>query len=118
MRIKRMTDHLKMHKKDKSSTRGLITLLNRRRRMLAYLDKRDPLAYERLTLEFGIRRGTHLRAPDGTVKSAAQSAAPASARAKPASTGAKPRSTGSKPASAGAGAGAGAGTGTRARARR
>ena len=55
-RILQLTEHLKTHKKDESSRRGLLKLVGQRRRHLAYLSKRDPKRYEALTDSLGLRR--------------------------------------------------------------
>lgn len=47
--IKDLTGHLKEHKKDFSSRRGLIKKVNERRRLLKYLEREDLKAYEKLT---------------------------------------------------------------------
>uniref|UniRef100_A0A7S1XRX6 30S ribosomal protein S15 n=1 Tax=Phaeomonas parva TaxID=124430 RepID=A0A7S1XRX6_9STRA len=54
-RITYMTEHAKRHPKDHHSRRGLITMVNKRRRLLNYLNKTDPEAVERITSELGIR---------------------------------------------------------------
>lgn len=53
--IKELTEHLKMHKKDYSSRRGLIKKVNERRRLLAYLDREDNKACEKLKDELGLK---------------------------------------------------------------
>jgi small subunit ribosomal protein S15 len=55
-RIKQLTEHLKMHKHDESSRRGLIKLVGKRRRHLAYLKRKDPSTYLSLTESLSIRR--------------------------------------------------------------
>lgn len=55
-RIKQLTEHLKVHKHDESSRRGLIKMVGKRRRHLAYLKQQDPTAYLSLTDSLGIRR--------------------------------------------------------------
>lgn len=55
-RIKQLTEHLKIHKHDQSSRRGLIKMVGKRRRHLAYLKGQDPNAYLTLTESLGIRR--------------------------------------------------------------
>lgn len=55
-RISQLTDHLKVHKHDQSSRRGLIKLVGKRRRHLAYLKREDPSTYLSLTESLGIRR--------------------------------------------------------------
>src|SRR3989337_3068685 len=48
-RISQLTEHLKVHKADEASRRGLLKLVGARRRHLAYLSKQDPPKYEALT---------------------------------------------------------------------
>ncbi len=55
-RIQQLTEHLKVHKHDESSRRGLLKLVGQRRRHLAYLKRKDPAAYLRITEALGIRR--------------------------------------------------------------
>ena len=55
-RIEQLTEHLKAHKHDESSRRGLLKLVGQRRRHLAYLKGRDAQAYLALTDRLGIRR--------------------------------------------------------------
>ena len=55
-RIKELTEHMKIHKKDHSSRRGLIMLVNQRRRMLEYLDGKDHGRYKTLIGRLGLRR--------------------------------------------------------------
>lgn len=55
-RIKQLTEHLKLHKHDDSSRRGLLKLVGRRRRHLEYLKRKDARAYLELTERLGIRR--------------------------------------------------------------
>jgi small subunit ribosomal protein S15 len=55
-RIKQLTEHLKLHKHDESSRRGLIKLVGKRRRHLAYLKREDPSTYLSLTESLSIRR--------------------------------------------------------------
>jgi small subunit ribosomal protein S15 len=47
-RIEKLSDHLKKHKKDNHSRRGLLQLVNKRRRLLAYLKKKDEERYNAL----------------------------------------------------------------------
>ena len=54
-RIKRLTEHLKTHKKDFHSRRGLYLLVGQRRRLLKYLKREDPKRYATLIRELGIR---------------------------------------------------------------
>jgi small subunit ribosomal protein S15 len=55
-RIQQLTEHLKMHKKDFSSRRGLLKLVGRRRRLLGYLRKKDLNAYSELIKRLGLRK--------------------------------------------------------------
>ena len=55
-RIKYLTEHLKTHKKDHHSRRGLLKLVGQRRRLLKYLTKVDILRYRAVIKELGIRR--------------------------------------------------------------
>ena len=55
-RIQQLTEHLKKHKHDESSRRGLIKLVGKRRRHLAYLKRNSPSVYLALTEKLGIRR--------------------------------------------------------------
>lgn len=55
-RINHLTDHLKTHKKDHHSRRGLLMLVGRRRRMLDYVRSIDVERYRSLIAELGLRR--------------------------------------------------------------
>jgi small subunit ribosomal protein S15 len=55
-RIAELTEHLKTHKKDNSSRRGLITMVNKRRKLLSYLSKKDVARYKELIQRLGLRR--------------------------------------------------------------
>ena len=55
-RITQLTDHLRIHKHDESSRRGLLKLVGRRRRLLAYLRKKDYKGYVEITDNLNIRR--------------------------------------------------------------
>jgi small subunit ribosomal protein S15 len=55
-RISQLTDHLKTHKKDHHSTRGLLTMVARRRKLIKYLKDRGPDRYKTLIQSLGIRR--------------------------------------------------------------
>jgi len=55
-RINQLTEHLKIHKHDEASRRGLIKLVGKRRRHLAYLKRNNPSGYLALTEKLGIRR--------------------------------------------------------------
>jgi small subunit ribosomal protein S15 len=55
-RIETLTEHLRAHRKDHHSRRGLLKLVGRRRRLLNYLQKRDLEGYRSLIKELGLRR--------------------------------------------------------------
>ncbi len=55
-RIKELTAHLQTHSKDHSSRRGLIMLVNKRRRLLDYLNGKDPERYRTLIQRLGLRK--------------------------------------------------------------
>jgi len=55
-RIKELTDHLRINKHDQSSRRGLLKLVGRRRRLLAYLRRKDYQRYLALTEKLKIRK--------------------------------------------------------------
>ncbi|MCA9901017.1 MAG: 30S ribosomal protein S15 [Anaerolineales bacterium] len=55
-RIKQLQEHLRMHKHDESSRRGLLKLVGKRRRLLAYLRKRHPERYREILGRLGLRR--------------------------------------------------------------
>lgn len=55
-RITELTEHLKIHKKDNSSRRGLITMVNKRRKLLTYLAQKDNARYKELIQRLGLRR--------------------------------------------------------------
>ena len=55
-RIADLTEHLKMHKHDHHSRRGLLLLVGRRRRLLNYLQKTDIARYRALIERLGLRR--------------------------------------------------------------
>ena len=55
-KISEMTEHLKANKKDKSSMRGLIAMVNKRRKLLNYLKRKDLAAYNSITEELKIRK--------------------------------------------------------------
>jgi small subunit ribosomal protein S15 len=54
-RIRDLTEHLKIHKKDHHTRRGLLMLVGRRRRLLTYIKKRDITEYRELIARLGIR---------------------------------------------------------------
>jgi small subunit ribosomal protein S15 len=55
-RIKNLTDHLALHKKDFHSRRGLLMMVGQRRRLLDYLKLRSSERYEQLIQRLGLRR--------------------------------------------------------------
>lgn len=55
-RISQLTEHLKMHRKDFSSRRGLLKLVGQRRRLLDYLKDTDLDGYRKIVEELGLRR--------------------------------------------------------------
>ena len=55
-RIRELTDHLKLHKKDHSSRRGLIMMVNKRRKLLTYVQKKDEGRYKELIGKLGLRK--------------------------------------------------------------
>lgn len=54
-RITQLTDHLRLHKKDYHSRRGMLMLIGRRKRLLAYLASVDIERYRALVARLGIR---------------------------------------------------------------
>jgi len=55
-RINELTEHLRTHRKDHHSRRGLLMLVGRRRRFLRYLERTDLEGYRALIRELGLRR--------------------------------------------------------------
>jgi small subunit ribosomal protein S15 len=55
-RINQLTDHLRTHRKDHHSRRGLLMLVGQRRRLLNYLQRDDLERYRSLVRELGLRR--------------------------------------------------------------
>ncbi len=55
-RINELTEHLRTHRKDHHSRRGLLMLVGRRRRLLNYLQRSDVERYRSLVRELGLRR--------------------------------------------------------------
>lgn len=55
-RIKQLTEHLKEHKHDNHSRRGLLKMVGQRRNMLAYLKKKDIERYRAIIAKLGIRK--------------------------------------------------------------
>jgi len=54
-RINQLTEHMKIHKHDLHSRRGLLMLVGQRRRLLAYLSKKSPDRYRTLIAKLGLR---------------------------------------------------------------
>lgn len=54
-RIKGLTEHLKIHKKDNHTRRGLLTLVGRRNSLLRYLRRKDPAGYAKILQSLEIR---------------------------------------------------------------
>jgi small subunit ribosomal protein S15 len=55
-RINQLTEHLRTHKKDFHSRRGLLMMVGKRRRLLQYLNKENPGRYRGLIEKLGLRR--------------------------------------------------------------
>jgi small subunit ribosomal protein S15 len=55
-RIETLTEHLRTHRKDHHSRRGLLKLVGRRRRLLDYLQRKDLEGYRSLIKNLGLRR--------------------------------------------------------------
>lgn len=55
-RINSLTDHLKEHKKDSDSRRGLLKMVGHRRSLLNYLRQRETKQYEKLIVDLGLRK--------------------------------------------------------------
>ncbi|MBO6010669.1 MAG: 30S ribosomal protein S15 [Oscillospiraceae bacterium] len=55
-RIAQLTEHLKVHKKDNHSRRGLFLMIGKRRRLLDYLAKKDVERYRACIAKLGIRK--------------------------------------------------------------
>ena len=55
-RILYLTDHMKTHKKDFASRRGLLKMVGQRRHLLDYIKRRDDQAYRDLIAKLGLRR--------------------------------------------------------------
>ena len=55
-RIRNLTEHFKGHHKDNHSRRGLLTMVNKRRSLLAYLKKKDVERYNSLIQKLGLRK--------------------------------------------------------------
>ena len=55
-RINELTEHLKVHKKDNHSRRGLLKMVGQRRNMLNYLQKKDEERYKVLVEKLGLKK--------------------------------------------------------------
>ena len=55
-RIKELTEHLKVHKQDNHSRRGLLKMVGKRRKMLDYLAKKDIERYRAIIAKLNIRK--------------------------------------------------------------
>ena len=55
-RIQELTEHLKIHKKDNHSRRGLMKMVGKRRRLLDYLAKKDIERYRAIVAKLGLRK--------------------------------------------------------------
>ncbi|MDD5392531.1 MAG: 30S ribosomal protein S15 [Thiothrix sp.] len=55
-RIKHLTDHFSTHKHDHHSRRGMLAMVNQRRKLLDYLKRKDLGRYQKLILSLGLRR--------------------------------------------------------------
>ncbi len=54
--IEELTKHLKDHPKDLHSRRGLLKMVNRRRRLLSWLNKNDPDRYQKVVKKLGLKK--------------------------------------------------------------
>lgn len=61
-KIAYLTDHLKVHRKDFSATRGLVKMVATRRRLLKYVKREDPARFEKIVKDLNIRVSQKLRA--------------------------------------------------------
>lgn len=55
-RINELTDHLRVHKKDNHSRRGLLVMVGKRKRLLKYLENKDVERYRSIIAKLGIRK--------------------------------------------------------------
>lgn len=55
-RIKKLTDHLKIHKSDVHSRRGLLSMISKRKRLLNYLLEKDKERYKTITEKLGLTK--------------------------------------------------------------
>lgn len=62
--IKRLTSHLKKHKKDQHSRRGLLKMVSKRRALLNYLADHDEKAYQNFVKKLGLKRSARKSGSD------------------------------------------------------
>ena len=55
-KIKKLSEHFKKFKKDKHSTMGLTKSVNRRKKLLAYLKKKNPVSYKKVIKQLNLRK--------------------------------------------------------------
>jgi small subunit ribosomal protein S15 len=55
-RIKHLTEHLKIHRNDFHSRRGLVAMTNRRRKLLSYLKLKEPEGYREIIQKLNLRK--------------------------------------------------------------
>ncbi len=55
-RVQQLTEHLKAHPKDFASRRGLLRIINQRKRLLSYIAEGDQQRYQQLIARLGLRR--------------------------------------------------------------
>jgi len=55
-RIEELSRHLKKHKKDNHSRRGLLQMVSKRRRFLNFLEKTDERGYQKITKKLGLKK--------------------------------------------------------------
>ena len=67
-RINELTEHLKVHKKDHHSRRGLLKMVGHRRNLLAYIYKKDVNEYRQLISKLGIRNTIERNSVDTEAK--------------------------------------------------
>lgn len=55
-RINELTEHLKLHRKDHASRRGLLKMVGKRAALLKYVNKKDPSRYRQIISRLGLRK--------------------------------------------------------------
>lgn len=55
-KIDELTEHLKVHKKDHSSRRGLLKMVGKRSALLKYIGKKEPKRYKQIISKLGLRK--------------------------------------------------------------